>query len=283
MQEDLTTDSSRSGPKEEVSTYHHDEFYKSNPEWEDVPELTEEAYEEIRDTVIEVIPGILNNGARQRFAIITTVGCQYVRYRRTGCTPTQSRREAIKRANCKHDVGDSAVYEHIRALPLEDLAEITPYLEQIYTRYYCSLPKAVRAFKEPCDKLIRVLSTIAAISETPSINPSDVTLRDVYRDQPGERNRVLTTDHDVIELPRSNGGDRGASVHNVEMALRQQDLKDISGENPIRLTNDARISTRDIATYDTEYSQVLRKIFEAVQAEMVLRGEKNRPYNREVR
>lgn len=272
MQKDKTNDQSTAEQHEVVYAYHHDEFYKSDPGWEDVPELTETTRQDLREAVADVVPGVLENAARQRYAILTTLGCQYVRYRRAGCNPEESRHEAIKRTGGVHDVSTSAVYEHVRALPIEEAAEITPYLEQLSTRYHCNLSKVGRALEEPCRQLRRVLSAIAAIDDAPGIDPADITLQDVYRDQPGKRSRVLTADRDGIGLPRAAEDDRGASVTNAEMGLDQEELETMSQHNPIHLSNDAKIFTRDIATYDTEYSRVLRTIFEAVQAEMTLYG-----------
>lgn len=272
MQTEATRDAIESEPQETVSASHHRDRFEIDPGWEDVPELREKRRREIREIVADVVPGILCNAARRRYAIITSVGCQYVRYRRAGCTSTKSRREAIKRAERLHDIGESAVYEHIRALPIEDSTAITPHLERVYARYQRDLPEIARELERPCHRLVRVLSVIASIDETPGVEPSDIVLQDVYRDQPGERSRVLDADHDVIGLPRSDDEDRGALIQKAEMVLEREDLASLSTDEPVRLTDNAMIDTRDIATYDTDYSRVLREIFEAVQTEMTLRG-----------
>ena len=271
MSENLSNSSGYKS-QEEFTTSHGNQILRSSPNWRDVPRLNENKRQRIHEKVLNVIPGVLANGARRRCATVKTMGSQYVRYRRAGCTPTQSHREAIKRAGEKHDIRDSAVYEHIRALPIEGPKEIIPHLEEINEMHYSTLPRAVRVFKQPCDRLLRVLSVIAEIGKVPDISPTDLTLQDVYRDQPGERNRILTADHDVVGLPRSDDEGRGASVHEAEVAFNRKDLKKISDAEPVYLTADARISTRDISLYDTDYSQVLQKIFEAIQTEMNLWG-----------
>lgn len=212
MQEDWDTDSDGFEPEEIVTSSHQEEFHQSSPRWKDIPELNEAVRREVREIVVDVIPGILDNAARKRFAVITTIGCQYVRYRKSGCTPSLSQRQAIKRTAHIHDIGESAVYEHIRALPIEDSTGIIPLLEQISKRYHQNQSEKVRVVKELCDRLTRVLWRIAKITETPSLKPSDITLQEVYRDQPGECSRVLTTDYDVIGLPTSDREGSGASV-----------------------------------------------------------------------
>lgn len=272
MIEDVTVDDFDFEPSEIVASQHYSEFHVSDPDWDDIPTLDEAVRDDVTEIVVDVVPGILANGAGRRYSVITTLGQQYVRYRRAGCLPAESRKQAIDRTSAIHNLGESGVYEHIRALDVEGATEMTEYLETVAEQYFAALPARAQAYIEPCRKLISALSPIAEISETPRLDPSDISLQDVYKDQPGERDRVLTADHDVLGLPGPNGTDRGASVPEAERILASQGLTEMPSNEPVYLTDDATVYTRDISTYETAYSQVLRTIFTAIQSEMVLRG-----------
>lgn len=276
MTQELADDAAESEPEEVVSTGHGAEFFEINPGWADVPELEEQRRQEINEIVVDVVPGVLDNAARQRYAVITALGEHYVRYRSAGCSPERSRLAAIKRTRYRHNLGESAVYEHVRALPIdgvdEDTAAITPFLEQTNTVYQERRGEEVRVLLDLCAKLRRVLATIAAIDETPGIRPSDITVEEVRRDKPGGRDRVLTAENEVWGLPRPGEEGRAASVRDTKILQNRKNLKMVSTDEPLYFTDNASINTRDIATYDTDYSRVIQDIFEAVQAEMTLRG-----------
>lgn len=255
-----------------VSADHDGNHCWNDPDWTDIPQAPLELRADVEDVVLDVFPTVLENGATERYMISTSVARQYLRYRLAQCDPTQSRIEAMKRTAEAHEISVPAVYEHARSLGSEqDITSFTDALEDIWFRCLADRPVLGAAWRS-CAALERVGSELATICETPSISPSDITLQDVYRDQPGERSRVLTADRDVIGLPGSESADRGASVSDVERGIRRADLTEIAMERPIYLDDSATVRTRDIATYQTEYSDIVRQIFEVVQRNMRLSG-----------
>lgn len=276
MEKEQTAASAESRPEEIVFASHEDGFFKTDPGWADVPKLASHQSQEINEIVVDVVPGLLTNGASQRYAVITALGEHYVQYRSAGCSPKRSRLAAIKRTRARHNLGESAVYEHIRSLPIngidEDTTAITPHLEQVNTAYWERQDEEARVILNLCVQLRRVLSTIAVIDDIPGIRPSDITVEEVRRDKPGDRTRILTAESETWGLPKSGGDRRGASVQKSEILRNRDRLEAVSTVEPLYFSDNASINTRAVVTYDTDYSRVVREIFKAVQAEMSLRG-----------
>jgi hypothetical protein len=243
-----------------------------DPTWVDVPELHEDTREDVYETVLETISGLFENGAVKRKEVITTLACQYVRYRRAGCGETACLDQAIERTSYKYAFGKSAVYEHIDSLPVDLHDGFTDRLEEVYTQYYQGLPKGIREHKQEITRLIRVLDSIAEVETAPEINPSDLTLREVYLDRPSERSRVLTSDSTVIGLPDPDEEDWSASILKTDIDSTNIAREKILSSESIHFPDHAIIKPRDIATYSNKYSQVLRRIFTAIQSDMVLHG-----------
>jgi hypothetical protein len=264
----------------EIISYNYDSgFFVKNPSWTDIPTLDADSGKEIADIIRENVPNLFANGARRRHAVITTLGEQYVRYRRAGCTPEESQYQAITRTATIADISRPGVYEHISGLDCDNQSEVTEHLESVAEEYFASLPHRSQMVIKLCKRLRKVLSVIANISDAPGLVPSDITLQDIYKDQPGQRDRILTSDNDAQIFMGSPNPDRGATVHDVEVHLDRSDLKELPADQPVHLTSDTSIRTRDIATYDTAYSRVLKKIFRAVQSELTLQGkQKPNPY-----
>jgi hypothetical protein len=241
-----------------------------NPTHNDIPSLPDEAKEGICDDVIKDIPGIIGHGATDRPDTIATLACQYVRYRRTRVR--NCRTIAIKSTAKIQDINESAVYGHVDSLPIDLDEEFTSHLNQIYQRYHRGLPEVVRECDREIDRLIKILETIAEINTAPEISPADLTLHEIYMDQPSERSRVLTGGPETIGLPDTDEEDWEASVSNIDVDLDNFDPEKGNENDPLYDLDRARIKPRDAASYNTEFSKVLREIFQVVQSKMTLYG-----------
>ena len=190
----------------------------------------------------------------------------YRRYRRTCCTPKRSRIEATKQAADQLDISPQAVRNHLRTLRTdnENTDSVVDHLEIIDHRIAEQSTPLGRQLRQTSERLVRVLDKIAAIDQTPSIEPTDIRIEDTKMDHPNKRRRILDTDNDIIGVT----SDRPASYS--DPLLERQMLEGI--DSPDYFTENAIIRSRDIATYNTEYSRVIREIFNAVQSEMQLSG-----------
>lgn len=269
------TDNASQKPDEYLMHAHQNEVYLEEPNWSDVPDLKPGAAEKVCEMTEEEL-GPIGIHADKRRIVARSLGRQYVRYRRAGCKPQKSRELAIEMVSDENDSNKSAIYNHIQNLPFDELDEdttyVTPYLEEVFSRYRNDTIELDSDIYNSLVKFASALRTIAEIKEAPEIEPSDISLTDVFYDRPGERDRVLTSERDVTGLPSSESADRRARITGVERFDEEDLIKSIWNNRTVKISNQAKIYPRDLSTYSTEFSQVLRRIFKSITSEMKLFG-----------
>lgn len=272
MEADVKEGSQTYSPAEYVYAYHHEDFLVRNPGWDDIPNLPDEIHNEIRDQVPKIVPGTLDNAARKRNAIIQTLGCQYVRYRRARCSKSRSYKEALRRSKFQHDLSDSAVHQHISSLPVEAPDELLKLLERLTDEYYTNASNISSTLIKPCDKLVKVVSVIADVDHVPELNISEISLADVKSDQCDNFEPIINPGIYRGEEPPEIHRNSAVGVTGLK-ALQADELLDYSSmDKPIYLSEDATVRTRDITNYNTNFSGVYGNIVEAIKSEMKLRG-----------
>lgn len=263
----LTAEESASSEVFSVNHGSNNNIYINAPSWDSVPSLSNPAKSKLGDEIPIIIPNILDNGASRRLYIIKQLCYEYIRYRRAGCSQDQSLRIARKLVCENCDVTTQTLTGHIKSLGLVDSNSLSSCLNDLYGKFIESLPKEQQSLIAVCHDFAEVLSVVAEIKRTPPIKPSDISYQDVYQDQPDKRNSVLSVDDDTGDWLSWYHNDE-ASVEEPARYSQTSDMKTrIEGNNQY-FCDDAVIHTRDITTYDTEYSRVMRKIATAVQKVM---------------
>lgn len=262
-------DDDQNSSRKWVSVTSFDEVYIQDPGWGDVPPVSDAVKETLRDEVRGSVPGILSHGASRRFEIISELAAEYVRYRRAGCSREESNRRALQAVCDTFGVTQQTVFDHVANLNLDESESITKYLERVFAGYRDQRTQETRVLMDACGGLVEVGTVLAEIEATPPVSPADIRFQDVYQDRPGERDSVFAAEDDPQGF-LSHVFSQEASVSEPHRYHQGEDLKTIVEGGRDYVPEDSTVRTRDITTYDTDYSRVLRKIAVAVKNNMSL-------------
>jgi hypothetical protein len=270
MGDDSELTSEHSSP-ESFLVNHSDRVEIQNPSWDDVPPLTADEKSALRGEIPVSIPGTLRNGAGRRLELIQHLCYEYVRFRRAGCSPSHSYRHARAFTGESCGVTKQTLSEHISNLDVAESATLTDHLEDVFHSYVKSLSETTQPLIETCHTIGDAMAAIAEIDNAPPITPREISYSDVYQDRPGERDSVFSIDD---ETPNTLGMRlaREAAIQEPSRQHRASELENQREGSQNALSDDTRVYTRDITTYETGYSRVMRKIARAVQPDMTLWG-----------
>lgn len=261
----------RTMPKEWFSVGHFEDITIRNPSWYHVPPVAQDIQSNIKDEIPHTFPGVLRHGASRRLEVMQQICIEYVRYKRTGCSPNQSYQIARKVASNRCGVTPQTVYGHINSLEIPESKSILDYLDDIFEIYANSLSKTVRIIIELSREFVDVLNVLAECEIAHPIRPSEITFEDVYQDHPDARTSVLTGTDQHHEMISSSLNDEARLFHSGQ-SFRSRELKNRTEGGNQYLNDSAMVHSRDITSYDTPFSRTLAEIVEIVSEKMTFVG-----------